>query len=212
MNGNSLIRRPFRYSYRNATLWLISINVLVFALEYLFPRTLPNLLAMTPSYVLSGAYWQPFTYMFAHENLTHILLNMLGLLFFGTAIEKEMGSREFLLYYLLTGLLAGLFSLAAYVAMGMNVSLLGASGAVFAVLLAFATLQPNAQIYIWGIIPMRAPIMVLGYTAIELLSQIFGSQAGVAHLTHLAGFAFGWLYFLARFGVNPWRRFFPRGR
>jgi membrane associated rhomboid family serine protease len=150
--------------------------------------------------------------MFAHENLTHILLNMLGLLFFGTAIEKEMGSREFLLYYLLTGLLAGLFSLAAYVAIGMNVSLLGASGAVFAVLLAFATLQPNAQIYIWGIIPMRAPIMVLGYTAIELLSQIFGSQAGVAHLTHLAGFAFGWLYFLARFGVNPWRRFFPRGR
>jgi membrane associated rhomboid family serine protease len=167
-------------------------------------------LAMTPSLVLSGAYWQPFTYMFAHENLTHILVNMLGLLFFGTAVEKEMGSREFLFYYLLTGLLAGLFSLAAYLFMGMEVSLLGASGAIVAVLLAFATLQPNAQVLFWGIIPMRAPVMVIGFTAFELLAQIFGGQNGVAHLTHLSGFAFGWLYFLVRFGVNPWRRFFPR--
>jgi membrane associated rhomboid family serine protease len=52
--------------------------------------------------------------------------------------------------------------------------------------------------------------MVLGYTLIELFSQVFGSASSVAHLTHLAGFAFGWLYFLIRFGVNPWRRFFPR--
>jgi membrane associated rhomboid family serine protease len=211
MTGNSLIRRPFRYGFRNLSIWLIAINVLVFALEYLFPRTAPNLLAMTPVLVLNGFFWQPFTYMFAHANLTHLLVNMLGLLFFGTAVEKEMGSKEFILYYLLTGFLAGLFSFAAYLFMGgADVPLLGASGAVFAVLLAFATLEPNAQILIWGIIPVRAPVMVLGYTGIELLSQVFGSQSGVAHLTHLAGFAFGWLYFLARFGVNPWRRFFPR--
>jgi membrane associated rhomboid family serine protease len=210
MTGNSLIRRPFRYSNRNLAIWLIAINVLVFALENLFPHV-ENYLAMTPIVVLAGAYWQPFTYMFAHANLTHLLVNMLGLLFFGTAVEKEMGSKEFILYYLLTGFLAGLFSFAAYLFLGgAYVSMLGASGAVFAVLLAFATLEPNAQILIWGIIPMRAPIMVLGYTGIELLSQVFGSQSGVAHLTHLFGFAFGWLYFLARFGVNPWRRFFPR--
>jgi membrane associated rhomboid family serine protease len=214
MNGNSLIRRPFRYGYRNLSIWLIAINVLVLALEYLVPYTLPYL-AMTPVLVLSGFFWQPFTYMFVHDphSLTHILVNMLGLLFFGTAVEKELGSKEFILYYLLTGFLAGLFSFAAYLFLGgAGVPLLGASGAIFAVLLAFATLQPNAQIYIWGIIPMRAPIMVLGYTGIELVSQVLGSQGGVAHLTHLAGFAFGWLYFLVRFGVNPWRRFFPRGR
>jgi membrane associated rhomboid family serine protease len=211
MNRDSLIRRPFRYSFRNASIWLIAINVLVFAAEYLFNPTM-GLLAMTPSLVLRGALWQPFTYMFAHQNLTHILVNMLGLLFFGPAVEKEIGSREFLLYYLLTGLLAGLFSLASYILMGVDVTLLGASGVVFAILLAFATLNPNATILIWGIIPMRAPLMVLGYTAIELFSEIFSIQGGVAHLTHLAGFAFGWIYFLARFGVNPWRRFFPRGR
>lgn len=214
MNGNSLIRRPFRYGNHNLAIWIIAINVLVFALEYLVPYAYP-LLAMTPSLVLSGAFWQPFTYMFVHDprSLTHILVNMLGILFFGTAVERELGSKEFILYYLLTGFLAGLFSFAAYLFLGgANITLLGASGAVFAVLLAFATLQPNAQILIWGIIPMRAPIMVLGYTGIELFSQVFGAQSGIAHLTHLAGFAFGWLYFLVRFGVNPWRRFFPRGR
>jgi membrane associated rhomboid family serine protease len=222
MNSNSLLRRPFRYSYLNASIWLIAINVLVFALEFLFPR-ITYILAMTPLSpyqdqisvpisVLTGAFWQPFTYMFAHGSFTHLLVNMLGLLFFGTAVEKELGSKEFLLYYLLTGLLAGLFSFAFYLfSGGASVPMLGASGAIFAVLLAFATLEPEAQVLIWGIIPMRAPVMVLGYTAIEVLSQVFGSQSSVAHLTHLAGFGFGWLYFLARFGVNPWRRFFSNG-
>jgi membrane associated rhomboid family serine protease len=214
MDSRSLIRRPFGYSYANLTLWIIAVNVLVMAAEYIIPQTLAYL-AMTPALVLSGAFWQPFTYMFVHDprNLTHILVNMLGLLFFGTAIEREMGSKEFLLFSLLTGFLAGLFSFGAYLFLGgAYVPLLGASGAVYAVLLAFATLEPNAQILIWGIIPVRAPVMVIGYALIELGSQVFGAGGGVAHLTHLAGFGFAWLYFLARFGVNPWRRFFPRGR
>ncbi len=210
MVRDSLIRRPFRYSFANLSIWLIAINVLVFAVEYIFPRA-GSYLAMTPILVLHGAFWQPLTYMFAHGGLTHLLVNMLGLLFFGTAVEKELGSREFILYYLLTGLLAGIFSFAAYLFTGgAFIPLVGASGAIFAVMLAYATLQPRSQILIWGIIPVRAPIMVLGYTAIEILSQAFGSASSVAHLTHLAGFGFGWLYFLARFGVNPWRRFFPR--
>ena len=212
MTRDSLIRRPLRYSFKNLSIWLIALNVLAFALEYLFPQV-AGYLAMTPVLVLSGAFWQPLTYMFAHANLTHLLVNMLGLLFFGTTVEKEMGSREFILYYLLTGVLAGVFSLAAYLLSGgITISLLGASGAVFAVLLAYATLEPRSQILIWGIIPVRAPIMVIGYTLIELFSQVFGSASSVAHLTHLAGFGFGWLYFLARFGVNPWRRFFPPRR
>jgi membrane associated rhomboid family serine protease len=210
MTSNALIRRPFRYTNRNLAIWIIAANVVVFALEYLFPKVM-GYLAMTPVLVLSGAFWQPVTYMFAHANLSHLLFNMLGLLFFGTAIEREMGSKEFFLYYMLTGTLAGLFSFAAYLFTGgAYVPLLGASGAIFAVLLAFAALEPNAQILIWGILPVRAPVMVIGYTVIEILSEVLGRSDGTAHLTHLAGFAFGWLYFLARFGVNPWRRFFPR--
>jgi membrane associated rhomboid family serine protease len=214
MTSRSLIRRPFGYSFGNLTLWIIAVNVLVFAIEYIVPQALAYL-AMTPILVLSGFVWQPLTYMFVHDpsNFTHILFNMLGLLFFGTAIEREMGSKEFLLYYLLTGFLAGLFSFGAYLFLGgAYIPLLGASGAVFAVLLAYATLEPDSQILVWGIIPVRAPVMVLGYAAIELFSQILGSRNGVAHLTHLAGFGFGWLYFLARFGVNPWSRFFSRRR
>lgn len=212
MDSNSLVRRPFRYSNRNAALWIIAINVLVFAFEYIIPKTLA-FLAMTPVYVLSGYVWQPFTYMFVHDprSITHLLVNMLGVFFFGTQVERELGSREFLLYYLLTGFLAGLFSFVGYLFTGAAfVPLLGASGAVFALLLAFAALFPQAEVYVWGILPLRAPVMVLGWAALEIVSQLFSFQSSVAHLTHLAGFGFGWLYFLVRFGVNPAKRFFPR--
>ncbi len=166
-------------------------------------------LAMNPVFVLEGNYWwQPFTYMFAHAGASHLFFNMLGLFFFGTQVERRWGSNEFLLYYLLTGFLAGVFSLVFYVLTGnMMVFLLGASGAVFAVLLAFATLFPTAIIYLFGIIPIRAPILVLGYTAIELFSQMRGAPSGVAHLTHLAGFLFGFLYFTLRLETNPIRVF-----
>lgn len=204
------LRQPFRYANANVTLMLIAANILVFALTFLFPRTL-SYLAMNPAMVLSGWIWQPLTYMFAHAGISHILFNMLGLLFFGSTIEREIGSKEFLLFYLLTGFLAGLFSFAVYALTGAwSAWLLGASGAVYAVLLAYAVLFPSAEIYIWGLLPVRAPVLVAGYTVIELFSQFTGSSSGVAHLTHLAGFGFAWLYFLVRFGMNPIRRLFPR--
>jgi membrane associated rhomboid family serine protease len=81
---------------------------------------------------------------------------------------------------------------------------LGASGAIFAVQLAHAALFPDPVVFLWGILLLRAPIMVLGFTAIELFSHIFGRGSGVARLIHLAGFAFGRLSFPARFGANPW--------
>jgi membrane associated rhomboid family serine protease len=88
----------------------------------------------------------------------------------------------------------------------LTVTLVGASGAIYAVQLAYAILYPNSIVYVMGILPLRAPVMVLGFTALSLLFMITGAQGNVAHLTHLAGFGFGWLYFMARFNVNPWRR------
>jgi membrane associated rhomboid family serine protease len=90
--------------------------------------------------------------------------------------------------------------------------LLGASGAVFAVLLAFATYFPDARIFIFGIFPIKAPYLVMGYAAIELFSQMANVSSAVAHLTHLAGFGFALLYFIVRLGINPIRIFFGRGR
>jgi membrane associated rhomboid family serine protease len=83
---------------------------------------------------------------------------------------------------------------------------MGASGAIFAVELAYAAFFPDSIIYLWGILPLRAPVMVLGFTALELVSSVFGIRSGVAHFTHLAGFGFAWLYFLIRFGIDPWKR------
>jgi len=155
--------------------------------------------------------WTFVSYMFMHGSFQHIFFNMLGLFIFGLHVERQMGSKEFLLYYFVTGTLAGVFSFAAYCfTRSYYVALMGASGALFAVELAYAVLFPDSIIYIWGIIPLRAPIMVLGYTALEMIFSITGFNSGVAHLTHLAGFGFGWLYFMLRFGINPWRRLFRR--
>lgn len=212
MDRSPLLRRPFRYSNNSVALYLIAVNVGVYALTYVFPG-LYAWLALIPQYTVSGMVWQPITYMFTHQSLSHLLFNMLGLLFFAPQIERELGSREFLLYYLLSGFLAGLFSLAVYVATGSwSVILLGASGAVFAVLLAFAVIFPTADIYVFGILPVRAPILVSIYALIEVVDQALGLDSSVAHLTHLSGLAFGWTYFVVRFGINPWRRLFPRRR
>ncbi len=122
-------------------------------------------------------------------------------------MEHSLGSYEFLLYYLGSGLFAGIASFAIYLLSGAwNTYLLGASGAIFSLLLAFAVLYPRAMVYVYGIIPLRAPVMVIGYTLIEILSSFLGAASSVAHLTHLAGFIAGAAYFPIRLGVNPLKR------
>ena len=218
----NIIRKPFRYTFFHAVFWLIGINVLVFALMMFFGSnvignmiiggsrfriTISDIFALIPAMVMKGWIWSFVTYMFMHGGITHLLFNMLGLFIFGRYIERQMGSKEFLLYYFVTGILAGIFSFIIYFfTRDYAAALVGASGALYAVQLAFAVYNPNAIIYIWGILPLRAPIMVLVYTVLSIFFVITGGGGNVAHLTHLAGFGFGWLYFLLRFGVNPWRR------
>ncbi|MDR2160316.1 MAG: rhomboid family intramembrane serine protease [Treponema sp.] len=203
------LRRPFRYRYDSVTFWLIGINVLVFFLTQLLDRrVLFFFLGMIPDMVRAGWVWTFVTYMFLHAGFSHLFFNMFALFLFGIQVERQMGSREFLLFYFVTGILAGVFSFVVYTLTGVNgVPLIGASGAIFAVQLAYAVFFPDAIIYVWGILPLRAPVMVLGFTVLELVSQVFGRpDDNVAHLTHLAGFGFAWLYFLVRFGINPWNR------
>jgi membrane associated rhomboid family serine protease len=200
------LRRPFRYSNNNISFYLIGINILVYLGQVVLGRNvIYYYLAMIPSMVVRGWVWTFVTYMFVHGGISHILFNMLALFIFGTQVERRMGSKEFLLFYLLTGTLAGFFSFLVYFLTGTGAVLMGASGAIFAVQLAYAVFYPGSIIFIWGILPLRAPVMVLGFTALEIFFSVTGFQPGVAHLTHLAGFAFAWIYFLARFGVNPWR-------
>jgi membrane associated rhomboid family serine protease len=208
----SIIRRPFRYQTFGAVFWLIGINVLIYAAGAFLGRGfwyyLAEWMSMIPYKITEDKWlWTFVTYMFMHGDFRHIFFNMLGLLIFGLHVEKQMGSKEFLLYYFVTGTLAGVFSFVAYYyTHNYRVALMGASGALFAVELAYAVIFPDSIIYIWGILPLRAPVMVLGFTALELFFSLSGGRGNTAHLTHLAGFGFGWIYFLLRFGVNPWRR------
>ena len=200
----SILRRPFRYSFVNTTLALIAINVAVFFLMAVTPlsRYYAYLALTVRGFVYYHCFWQPVTYMFVHSGMNHLFFNMLALLFFGLSVEKAIGSKEFLLLYLLTGTLCGVLSLALYVLCGVPVALVGASGAIYGILLAYAVIFPRSRIYVWWIIPVPAPILVLLYAVIELANQFYGAS-GVAHLTHLAGFAVAWLYFRIRMGIRP---------
>lgn len=198
-----MIRKPFKYSYNNAVSVIIGINVLMFLLTSLIKNT-DIFFGLVPAAVFnSKTYWQFFTYQFVHGSFFHLFFNMLALFFFGTPIEKKAGTKEFVLYYLTAGTLSGVFSFAVYVMTGEYLTvLIGASGAIFAVLLLYAVLYPRSVIFLWGILPIPAPLLILGYGIVELIG-IFSSYDGVAHLTHFIGLVIGWLYILIRFGVNP---------
>lgn len=155
-------------------------------------------------FVYHRMYWQIFTYMFLHGNLNHLISNMLGLFFFGFSVEKAIGSKEFLLLYFLCGILSGLLSLGYFVCIGnYRTLLIGASGALYSIMLAYAVIYPRANIYILGLIPVPSPILVIIYAIIEIFTQFTGMQAGIAHFTHLFGFLTAYLYFIIRMGVNP---------
>jgi membrane associated rhomboid family serine protease len=187
---------------RNVTYTIVAVNVAVFFVTYLFPRLI-TYLAISPMTLFGmGFVWTPVTYMFTHGGFIHILVNMVALIFTGPAVEERMGSREFLAYYLISGVLAGVFSVFAYLFTGVANPIVGASGALYAVILAFAAYYPRARFLLFFVLPMRAPHALALFAAIDLLSHFRGG-AGVAHLTHLSGLAFGYLYFIIRLRMNP---------
>jgi membrane associated rhomboid family serine protease len=204
MNQLPFYRRPLSYRFYNATLALIIINVAMYLLMMLVPRMF-GYLALTPVLVVRHRFiWQVVTYMFLHGGVWHILINMLVLFIFGSRLEHRLGSSEFLLYYFITGVGAGIATVAVnwYTGMAM-IPVVGASGAIFGVMLAFATFFPDTTIFVNFFIPLPARIAVLVFTGIEIVSLIIRPGSPVAHLTHLAGFVFGYLYFLIRLGINP---------
>lgn len=207
MNKESLVRKQFNYSFNNITLVFIIINVGIFLMDLLFFNgRIRRILALNTREVFAqGRIWQLFTYMFLHGNQSHLFLNMLGLVMFGFTLERRMGSKEFTLFYLLTGTLTGLVS--ALIMSNTNTSLVGASGALYAVLMAYATYFPDNRILLFFIIPMRAPMAVLLFIVLSIVMQIFGFFGSVAHYAHLAGIAFAFLYFLIRLGINPLHAF-----
>lgn len=153
--------------------------------------------------------WQPVTYMFLHGDFSHLFFNMFALWMFGRGLEEEMGSKRFIIYYFVCGIGAALVQLGMAEIDIMNMHsygevwdymrtpTVGASGAVFGLLLAFGMLHPNATIMLLiPPIPMKAKWFVMIYGVIELLLIIFQAQDGIAHFAHLGGMFWGWLLML----------------
>lgn len=207
---------------------LLLANVILFLLDSLMMRYGYSLSGICGLHYIGASgfhIWQPFTYMFMHANWNHILCNMLAVLFFAPTLEDSWGGRKFLIYYLVCGLgaafvqecvwaiqlhstIAGMNSamMAAYTN---NLVTIGASGAVFGILLAFGWLFPDGRIYLYFLIPIRARTFVIIYALIELFAGLSPvSDDNVAHFAHLGGMLFGWLLLLWwRYG---WRLKFPK--
>jgi membrane associated rhomboid family serine protease len=169
---------------------LIAANAVMFFLTSASPA-LVNALMLVPAFAPSAP-WTIVTYMFLHANLWHLVFNMLSLFFFGPRLEMELGSRDFLLLYFLSGIAGALLSF-----LTPNVAIVGASGAVFGVLLGFARYWPREPIMIWGIVPVPARWLVIIMTALSLVGG-FGGGGDVAHFAHLGGFGGGLLFLIWR--------------
>lgn len=137
--------------------------------------------------------WSPFTYMFVHGGFFHLFANMLVLFFFGPPLERAWGGRQFLRFYLIAGMGGALFSLLLVRIIG-TPTVIGASGAIYGLLLAFALRWPDAPIYLWFLLPVKAKYFVGFVAFFSLYASLAGARDGVAHWTHLGGLATGYLY------------------
>ena len=136
--------------------------------------------------------YQFVTYMFLHAGFYHLFGNMFALWMFGRTLEYELGSKRFLTYYMICGIGAALIQIGVASLFGEDLTLLGASGAVFGLLLAFGVLHPNNMIYIIPLpFPIKAKWFVLGYAVLEVLLGWSGANTGVAHFAHVGGMLWG---------------------
>lgn len=188
---------------------LLIASVAVFVLQLALEAAgiqLSAILGFVPLRLLSGWIWQPFTYAFLHGGLFHLLFNLLILWSVGSELESIWGSVTFLLFFFTCVLGAaftyGIFSLVG-IGPGPAFPVIGSSGAVYGLLLAYGILFGERVMYFFMIFPMQARYFVFVLGGVELISSVFYGKDGVAHLAHLGGMIFGFLFLLA---LAAWRR------
>jgi membrane associated rhomboid family serine protease len=174
---------------------LILVNIVVFVIGMVVKESsfFQHTFGLVPQDVLVGRkIWQPFTYLFLHGNFMHLLFNMFALWMFGMPVESQWGAKEFLKFYFLCGLGAA----AASIALAPNsvVPTIGASGPVYGMLVAFAMLYPDAVVYLYFLIPVKAAHMAILFGLIEFFAGASGSNPGIARFAHLGGMVTGYIY------------------
>lgn len=189
---------PGQFSYKPALFTdaikiLVSVNFGIFLLQTIartegmfFP-----LFGLVPKLVWSEfMLWQPFTYLFFHGSIWHVLINMFVLWMFGSELERLWGKEHFLKFYFVTGVGAGLVTM--IIGLNSMTPIVGASGAVYGVLLAYGLTYPNRTVYLYGIIPIKSLWFVIGIGVIAFMSS-FDNVSQISHLTHLSGMVIGYL-------------------
>lgn len=203
---------------------LLTLNILVFVVQLVLdvpfgdvfvmnaPGGVMNLewVAFKPSMLFSGVIWTPLTYMFVHGSLMHLFTNMLMLFFFGPQVERVLGSMQFLRFYLLCGALGVLANILPIVFPSWNADIMvvGASGAVLGILVAFAMIDPDRRIFMFPIpIPITARILVIIFIAMNLISAASGGT-GTSVATHFGGMGVAYVYmkWRPRLMQMRWRR------
>ena len=196
---------PFNYNlsfFTDAIKLLVSINFIIFILQTIsssetvfFP-----LFGLVPKLVWSDfMLWQPFTYMFFHGGVWHVLINMFVLWMFGGELERLWGKNRFLKFYFYTGIGAGLITMIFN--FNSIVPIVGASGAVYGILLGYGLIYPNRKIYLYGIIPVKSIWFVFSVGFLAFISSI-DNNSNISHLTHLSGMFVGYILLKKPFNLN----------
>ncbi|MBN2600364.1 MAG: rhomboid family intramembrane serine protease [Candidatus Marinimicrobia bacterium] len=174
---------------------IIIANLAIYLIMTLFgaERFFLYYFGLIPRFVWGrGFIWQLFSYMFIHGSFGHIFMNMFVLWMFGSEIENAWGKKKFYNYYFLTGVGSGIMTL--LFSLNSTIPVVGASGAIYAILVAFAMMYPNRLIYFYFLIPIKAKYFVLIMGIITFFSSFTQGSGGISHLTHLGGIIIGYLY------------------
>jgi membrane associated rhomboid family serine protease len=190
---------------------LLIINLAVFLLQFAFLDRYLHIFGLVPlRFLTRGSLWQVVTYMFFHGNLIHILFNMLFLWMLGSELERYWGGREFLKYYLVTGAGAGVINV--LVQPLSSIPTIGASGAIFGLIIAFGMAFPDREILLYFFIRIKAKHFAVLVGFLELLALVLLPNAPIARFAHLGGLLVGYLYlkrerysYLVKLRVARWR-------
>jgi len=198
------------------TIILLLFNVLVFFLQYSDGAHSRSLFlqygALSVDGLKQGFIWQLITFQFLHDGLPHLVLNSVGLYFFGRPLEGLLGKRDFIKLYLLCGILGGVLqALLGFVSSRFAGPMVGASAGICGLVAAFSVLAPDSEIYIGFLLPIRARYFLYIMIALPLFFLLSSTQSRVAHAAHLGGTLGGIAYLKLFYGTRlpriNWRRF-----
>ena len=192
---------PPRVTIPKGVKFLVIINFIVFILSELSGQKSILFISfgLVPSEVWTNyKVWQLFTYLFIHGGFIHIFFNMFVLWMFGKDLEMQWGKKQFLFFYFTCGIGAGLITV--LFSIYSIVPIVGASGAVYGLLIAYGFTYPNRMVYLYGLFPLKVKYMVLSLGVIAFLAFLSADQSNVSHITHLSGMVIGLV--LIYFNVN----------